>query len=96
MHFVCLVAKTCVTPFVTPWTVAHQALCPWDVPGTDAGVSCHFLLQEIFLTQESNLHWQSPSLASEFFTTKPPGKPLCIFSACILFNIWILNICKGM
>ena len=34
--------------FVTPWTVAYQALPPWDFPGKDTGVGCHFLLQEIF------------------------------------------------
>ena len=34
--------------FVTPWTVA----CPWDFPGKNTGVGCHFLLQGIFLTQE--------------------------------------------
>ena len=33
-----------------------RLLCPWDFPGKDTGVGCHFLLQEIFLTQESNLH----------------------------------------
>ena len=31
-------------------------LCPWDSPGKNAGVGCHFLLQEIFLTQASNLN----------------------------------------
>ena len=31
--------------FATPWTVAHQALCPWDSPGKNTGVGCHFLLQ---------------------------------------------------
>ena len=30
-------------------------LCPWDSPGKDAEVGCHFLLQGIFLTQKSNL-----------------------------------------
>ena len=29
-------------------------LHPWDFPGKNTGVDCHFLLQEIFLTQESN------------------------------------------
>ena len=29
-------------------------LCPWDSPGKNSGVGCHALLQEIFLTQESN------------------------------------------
>ena len=30
-------------------------LCPWDSPGKNTGVGCHFLLQRIFLTQRSNL-----------------------------------------
>ena len=32
--------------------VAH--LCPWDFPGKNTGVACHFLLQWIFQTQELN------------------------------------------
>ena len=38
-----------------------RLLCPWDFPGKNTGVGCHFLLQGIFLTQGSNLHlwhWQ--------------------------------------
>ena len=43
-------------PFETPCPIARQAaLCPWDFPGKNTGVGCHFLLQEIFLTQESDL-----------------------------------------
>ena len=30
----------------TPWTAARLP-CPWDVPGKNTGVSCHFLLQGI-------------------------------------------------
>ena len=41
--------------FATPWTVAHQALRPWDFPGKNIGVGCHFLLQEIFPAQGLNL-----------------------------------------
>ena len=40
-------------------------LCPWDSLGKNTGVVCHFLLQEIFLTQGSNLgllHWQVDSV----------------------------------
>ena len=29
-----------------------RLLCPWDFPGKNTGVGCHFLLQEVFLTQE--------------------------------------------
>ena len=45
-----------------------RLLCPWDFPGKNTGVGCHFLLQGIFLTQGSNLcllcllHWQADSL----------------------------------
>ena len=50
----------------TPWTTALQdLLCPWDFPGKNTGVGCHFLLQGIFLTQGSNsgvLHWPADSL----------------------------------
>ena len=41
-----------------------RLLCPWDFPGKNTGVGCHFLLQGIFLTQGSSssllslLHWQ--------------------------------------
>ena len=31
-------------------------LCPWDSPGENSGVGCHFLLQGIFPTQGANLH----------------------------------------
>ena len=42
--------------FATPWTVAcTRLLCPWDFLGKSTGVGCHFLLQEIFLTQGLNL-----------------------------------------
>ena len=44
------------------------SLCPWNLPGKNTGVSCHFLLYGIFLTQGSNLclllllYWQASSL----------------------------------
>ena len=62
-----LVTQSYLT-LVTLWTVAHQALCPWDFPGRNTRVGCHFLLQGIFPTQGSNscllylLHWQAGSL----------------------------------
>ena len=40
--------------FATPWTVAPRLLRPWDFPGKNTGVGCHFLLQRIFPTQGSN------------------------------------------
>ena len=38
-----------------------RLLCPWDFPGKNTGVGCHFFLQGIFLTQAWNpllLLWQ--------------------------------------
>ena len=66
------VAQLCST-LVTPWPLTRWLLCPWDSPGKNTGVSCHFLLQGNLLTQGSNagpLCWQVGSLPSE-----PPGKP---------------------
>ena len=39
---------------VTPWTVATRLLHPWNFPGKNTEVGCHFLLQGIFPTQGSN------------------------------------------
>ena len=43
-----LVAKSRLT-LAKPWTIllAHQLLCPWDLPGKNTGMGCHFLLQSI-------------------------------------------------
>ena len=35
-----------------------RLLCPWDFPGKNTEVGCHFLLQMIFLIQGSNPHFQ--------------------------------------
>ena len=32
-----------------------KLLCPWNFPGKNTGVGCHFLLQRIFQIQESSL-----------------------------------------
>ena len=48
---------SCVQLFVTPMDAKSTRLfCPWNSPGKNTGVGCHFLLQGIFPTQESNLH----------------------------------------
>ena len=62
--------------FVTQGTVAHEAPLPM---AKIIRVSCHFLLQGIFLTQGLNLnllyllHWQV-----DFLPLVPLGKPLFI------------------
>ena len=51
--------------FAISWTVAFQAPLPMGFPGKNNGVGCHFLPQEIFPPQGSNLcllHWHVYSL----------------------------------
>ena len=45
----CLVAQSCLTLWLHGVWPA-RLLCPWDSPGKNTGVGCHFLLQGIFLT----------------------------------------------
>ena len=39
----------------TPETAAHQAPHPWDSPGKNTGVGCHFLLQCMRVKIESEV-----------------------------------------
>ena len=48
----CSVTKSCPTLYDP--TEPTRLLCPWDSPGKNTGVGCHFLLQGIFLMQGSN------------------------------------------
>ena len=65
-----------------------RLLCPWDSPGKNTGVGCHFLLQGILPTQGSNphllrlLHWQVSSLPQ-----MPPGKSYEVFI--VYLTYWI-------
>ena len=63
----CSVTQSCLT--LQPYgPKPPRLLRPWDSPGKNTGVGCHFLLQGIFPTQGSNprllclLHWQAGSL----------------------------------
>ena len=47
---------------------------PWDSPGKNTGVGCHFLLQEIFPTKGSNPAL-SPALQANSLPFESQGKP---------------------
>ena len=68
-----------------PMDSSARLLCPWDSPGKNTGMDCYALLQGIFPTQGSNLHflgllrWQMGSLP-----LAPPGRPwTCLLSIII-------------
>ena len=68
-------SSTAVSNFLQPrglWLT--RLLCPWNLPGKNSGVGCHFLLQGIFPDPEIEpASLASPALAERFFTTAPPG-----------------------
>ena len=69
----CLISKSCLTLLLPLGLQPSRFLCPWDFAGKNTAVACHFLLQEFFPTQGSNL---CLLLAGRFFTTEPSGKPI--------------------
>ena len=79
LFYVCVssAAQSCLNLFRPHGLQLTRLLCPWNSPGKNTGVDCHFLFQGIFLTKGLNLrllcllHWQADSLQS--------GKPLIYF-----------------
>ena len=80
---------------------AHQAPCPWDSPGKNAGMGCHFLLQCMKVKTESEVAQSCPTL-SDPMEGSPPGSSIHgIFQARVLewvaiawggVNTWVVVI----
>ena len=49
--------------------------CPWDSPGKNTGVGCHFLLQCMKMKSESEVAQSYPTL-SDPMDCSPPGSPV--------------------
>ena len=65
--------------------------CPWDFPGKNTGVGCHFLLQGILLTQGSKqvlslLRWKVGSSP-----LVPPGKWKLLSCVRLFVTPWIIH-----
>ena len=54
-------------------------LRPWNFPGKNTGVGCHFLLRGIFLKGIKPLSLVSPALAGGFFTTHTTWEAIIIY-----------------
>ena len=68
----------------TPQTAAHQATRPWDSPGKNTGVGCHFLLQCMKVKSEREVAQSCPTL-SDPMDCSPPGSSIHgIFQARVL------------
>ena len=60
-------------------------LCPWDFPGRNTGMACHFLLQRILGPRDqTHISWGSCICRQKFLTPEPPGKPPRIYRDALL------------
>ena len=87
--------------FVTPWTAPARILCPWNFPGKNTGVGCHFLLQGIFPMQGSNLHllhWQGDWILYDGATREAhlPHRSFVFSCCCCLVTQLCLTLCDPM
>ena len=68
----------------TPQTAAHQAPCPWDSPGKNTGVGCHFLLQCRKVKSEREVAQSCPTLSYPMDCSLPGSSAHGIFQARVL------------
>ena len=69
---------------VTPEMAAHQAPRPWDSPGKNTGVGCHFLLQCMKVKSESEVFQSCPTLSDPMDCSLPGSSVHGIFQAGVL------------
>ena len=69
---------------VTPQTAAHQAPHPWDSPGKNTGVGCHFLLQCMKVKSEREVAQSCPTLHDPMGCSLPGSSIHGVFQARVL------------
>ena len=62
-----------------------RLLCPWDSPGKNTGIGCHFLFQGNFLTQDQT--WVS-CIAGRFFTDEVTREAPLLPRVNSFFKFW--------
>ena len=75
---------SCVRLHATPQTEAHQAPLPWDSPGKNTEVGCHFLLQCMKVKSESEATQLCPTLSDPMDCSLPGSSIHGIFQARVL------------
>ena len=69
---------------VTPQTAATRLPCPWDSPGKNTGVGCHFLLQCMKVKSESEVTQSCPTLSNPIDCSLPGSSIHGILQAKVL------------
>ena len=67
-----------------PEMAAHQAPHPWDSPGKNTGVGCHFLPQCMKMKSESGVASSCPTLRDPMDCSLPGSSVHGIFQARVL------------
>ena len=78
------VAAKSLQSCATPQTAAHQAPRPWDSPGKNTGVGCHFLLQGMKVESESEVAQSCPTPSDPMDCSLPGTSVHGIFQARVL------------
>ena len=68
----------------TPRWQSTRFPCPWDSPGKNTGVSCHFLLQHMKVKSEREVAQSSPTLHDPMSCSLPGSSVHGIFQARVL------------
>ena len=99
-------AQSCLTLWDPMHCSLPRFLCLWDFPGKNTGVGCHFLLQEIFLTQGLNpgllhcrqmLYCLSHQGKSSLIITKlSPGSKFLPFFVCLFCFLFCLEVREAL
>ena len=63
---------------------SHQAARPWDSPGKNTGVGCHFLLQYMKVKSQSEVAQSCPTLRNPMDCSLPGSSAHGIFQARVL------------
>ena len=79
-----LLSRLSVRLCATPQTAAHHAPHPWDSPGKNTGVGCHFLLQCMKVKSESEAAQSCPTLRDPMDCSPPGSSVHGIFQARVL------------
>ena len=66
-----------------------RLLCPWDSPGKNTGVGCHFLLQCMKVKSESKVAQSCPTLSDPIDGSLPSSSAHGIFQARVLESVVI-------
>ena len=75
--------QSCLTQCDPRWQPI-RLLCPWDSPGKNTGVGCHFLLQCMKVKSESEVAQSCPTLSDPMDCSLPGSSVHGIFQARVL------------